>query len=197
MLWRNEDFSCVWKPFEFWSFNNLCLVFSQKINNVAKYKNLTFSIKSTFFFKSPMDAMVNKITAELLLLRHVWYFGPELCLKKAPRLNCSIKGFSVKLNQFSHLFVQCSRFPQKNKTNTGSLLPTQSQGLHNFLLIYERSNKLETFQVLLALFCLKKYLFVFLLMLRTYSAEVCQKKLYPETEIAQHLKQLQGRLKVA
>ena len=60
-----------------------------------------------------------------------------------------------------------------------------------FLSVYKRSKKLETRQIFLVIFCLKKDQFWFLLLLRTSSAEVWQKKLCTETQIAQPPRQLQ------
>ena len=54
-----------------------------------------------------------------------------------------------------------------------------------FLFLYLRTNLFETRQMLLLLFCLNKDQFWFLLMLRTSSAEVRQKKVCRETQIAQ------------
>ena len=59
------------------------------------------------------------------------------------------------------------------------------------LWIYGRSNKLETSQILLSLFCLKKDQFWFLLMLRTCAAEVCQNILCAEMQIAKPPRQSQ------
>ena len=51
-----------------------------------------------------------------------------------------------------------------------------------------------TGHILLILFCLKKYQFLFLLMLRTSPAKVCKKKKCTEMHIAQPPRQLQGFL---
>ena len=74
--------------------------------------------------------------------------------------------------------------------------PTRSWGLNLNMWTCWRSKVFEICHILLLLFCLNKDQFWFLLMLKTSSAEVRQKKLYREIQIAQPPIQLQGCLRL-
>ena len=100
-------------------------------------------------------------------------------MKKTPTFNGSIRGFEI--------FWWCwASFPTCRVTSLFNLQHVHRKVKQNLatcghhgarvcfclLWIYWRSNKLETHQVLLPLFCPVKDQFWFLLTLRTYSAEV-------------------------
>ena len=54
MFSRAEGFGCMWVPFEFGSFNNMCLVFSleqQKTNSSDQKQKTDFLVKSTFYLE--------------------------------------------------------------------------------------------------------------------------------------------------
>ena len=55
MFWRAEGFGYMWVPFEFGSFNNLCLVFSldyqQTFFSGQKGKKMTFWLRAYFILK--------------------------------------------------------------------------------------------------------------------------------------------------
>ena len=74
--------------------------------------------------------------------------------------------------------------------------PTRSWGLNLNMWTCWRSKVFEICQILLLLFCLNKVQFWFLLMLRTSSAEVWQKNVCREIQIAQPPIQLQGCLQL-
>ena len=133
-----------------------------------------------------------KIIEKLIL--QLYHYGAVACAinlilwsgtrhwKKAPTFNWSIKGFEIfwwcwtsfPTWRVSSLF-NLQHVHRKLKQTLATCSQHRARVCFCLLWIYWRSNKLETCQVLLPLFCLKKYQFWFLLMLRTYSAEVCQK----------------------
>ena len=92
-------------------------------------------------------------------------------------------------------FQVCSIFNMLTRNEDKPWMPLANRKLgfffFFFLWMYNRSNKLETHQILLVIFCVKKDQFWFLLMLRTSLAEVRQTKICTEMQIAQPLRQLQ------
>ena len=137
---------------------------------------------------------MNITSAELLLLRLIWYWCCNLCLMTG---NTSL----LVWPGVSNIFTMLNYFTNPtNFKNFGSsacsysilwyMWPTRIWGFNLNMRTCWRSKVFEINQILLFLFCLNKDQFWFLLFLRNSSAEVWQKKRCREMQITQPPRQV-------
>ena len=144
----------------------------KKANNILFHSKLFLS---TFFWKGEF---LDIISAELSLLRLIWYIG---CILSFWTCNTSLlvrQGVSnifTMLNYFTHLTnfkhfgsSTCSYVHNQSHDTYGQ---HETGGLNLNMWTCWRSKVFEIRQMLLMLFCLNKDQFWFLLMPRTSSAE--------------------------